>query len=296
MTMLLMSERKKVGRPSNADKFKAAMAHTSDAHLTDEQLLSLVNARFEEMHNSGMDVANGIIRGLIIAGAAGVGKTTTLQNLLSNVKEQRDADGLSFVFEFVSGTITPINLYMLAYRMRHKHCVLVFDDCDVFSNEASLDILKAILDTTDRRRVSWMSESKALKNGNGEDTSEVPRLFDFEGSVIFITNKNFQAEIEAGTKLSPHLAALESRCLYLDLKLHTVRAVVLWIRHVVTSKGVLQSKIGITAKQEMAVLNWVIDNKDKLRSLSIRTAEHAAKFLKSNSETWTTRAEMMLFK
>ena len=73
--------------------------------------------------------------------------------------------------------------------------------------------MKGALDTTKRRVISWRSE----KIFEAEDGEAIPSSFDFEGAVIFVTNKNFDREIMRSSKLTPHLEALISRSFYLDL-------------------------------------------------------------------------------
>jgi hypothetical protein len=77
--------------------------------------------------------------------------------------------------------------------------------------------LKAATDSTKGRKLQWLAETKMLD----EEGDRMPRFFDFEGSVIFITNYDFDEFIDRGHKLSPHFEALISRSHYLDLAMKT---------------------------------------------------------------------------
>jgi hypothetical protein len=50
-----------------------------------------------------------------------------------------------------------------------------------------------------------------------EEGERMPRFFDFEGSVIFITNYDFDEMLDRDHKLSPHFEALISRSHYFGL-------------------------------------------------------------------------------
>ncbi|NBR61845.1 MAG: hypothetical protein EBT86_09405, partial [Actinobacteria bacterium] len=88
--------------------------------------------------------------------------------------------------EVVKGSATPIGLYQTLYKYSDKNCVLVFDDCDsILLDDVSLNLLKGALDSGKKRKISWLSESAALRREG------IPDSFNFHGSVIFITNLKF---------------------------------------------------------------------------------------------------------
>ena len=153
----------------------------------------------------------------------------------------------------------------------------MFDDADaIFFDDVSLNLLKAVCDTTERRVVSWLSEGKLLD----EDTGElVPRSFVFEGSIIFISNYDFDAMIDRGHKLAPHLQAMVSRAHYLDLAMKTRRDYLVRIRQVV-AQGLL-SHLDIDAQVD--VLTFIEAYADSLRELSLRMALKIAAIRKTNS-------------
>ena len=113
--------------------------------------------------------------------------------------------------------------------MADKGKVVVFDDCDsIFSDELSLNILKAALDSKKKRTIHWNTDSYKLRNEG------VPDSFNFEASAIFVTNLKFD---KAKGKIREHLSALESRCHYMDLTIDSDREKMLRIKQITSLSG-----------------------------------------------------------
>jgi hypothetical protein len=129
----------------------------------------------------------------------------------------------------------------------------------------------------------------------GDDA--IPKEFIYRGSMIFLTNKDFQKYIDHGVgKYVPHMEAFMSRSLYLDLKMHTKRDVAWWIEHLTTRHRVLQLMGGISAEEEKMLVSWIMANKDNIRQLSLRTAINLGKVFKRNKSTWKKTAEILFIK
>ena len=85
------------------------------------------------------------------------------------------------------------------------------------------------------------------------------------------------------------MEALESRCHYLDLTIDTEREKVLRIKQIV-SDGMLETyEFEDGAKDEL--LNFIDDNKKKLRELSLRMVLKLADLRKSFPDRWEAVAE-----
>ena len=287
----------KRGRPSKKDALKKLTdlnpSEDLDYGLTDAQLLSDVQDRYHMMTKLGKGATSGAVRGMIVSGRPGVGKTFELERLLS---EKMAKSPNKFAFEHLKGTISPINLYKKLYDYGRSGNVLLIDDADdVFFDTTSLNLLKAALDSSTVRKIGWHTESNALK----EDGEQVyPTSFDYEGSVIFITNVDFQATIDNGKqkKIVPHLEALMSRSLYLDLKVHSLRALSVWVDYLVNTKNILVNGFGLTKIQQRSATNWMRDNAMGMRTFSIRDALKIAQMIKSDAKGWERSAEMLLLK
>jgi hypothetical protein len=183
--------------------------------------------------------------------------------------------------------MSAIGLYKKLYEYSDKKCILVFDDCDsVLLDDIALNILKAALDTSKKRTISWNTDSRSLI------AEGVPNSFEYKGGAIFITNINF-ANIKS-KKLQDHLAALESRCHYIDLTIHTERDKMLRIKQIV-GDGMLKD-YEFTAEQEAELVEFVDSNKKRLRELSLRTVLKAADLIKSFPAKWQRVAEVSLMR
>jgi hypothetical protein len=158
----------------------------------------------------------------------------------------------------------------------------VFDDCDsVLLDELSLNILKGALDSSKKRYIAWNTDSRLLRSEG------IPDRFEFKGAAIFITNIKF--EHVRSKKLKDHLDALESRCHYIDLQMDTQREKILRIKQVVNEAGMLDDH-DFSAVEKDEIVQFIDDNKDKLRELSLRMVLKIADLRKSFPKTWKAMA------
>jgi hypothetical protein len=286
----------KRGRPSKTAKLKKLTELTPsedlDHNRSDAQLLSDIQDRYNMMTKLGQGATTGAVRGVVVSGAPGVGKTYELERIL----QTKAAKSQRFHFEHLKGTISPINLYKKLYDYGSPGSVLLIDDADdVFFDATSLNLLKAALDSSSVRNIGWHTESAALKDG-GEQV--YPTSFNYEGSIIFITNVDFQSVVDDGKqkKIVPHLNALMSRSLYLDLKIHSLRALAVWVGYIVQTKDILVQQFGLTKAQQSEAVKWMRENATGMRSFSIRDALKIGQFMKTDPKRWTDAAEMLLLR
>jgi hypothetical protein len=230
--------------------------------MTDEEIELDIDSRFASLDLMTYGVVNGDFRSLIVSGNPGTGKTFTLESILD-----ASANTSKILFIPVRGYVRATGLYRLMWEARHKECVLLFDDADsIFQEEVALNLLKAGLDTTKRRHISWRSE----KNFEAEDGDNIPKEFDFNGAIIFVSNINFQREVARGNKIACHLEALMSRSYYLDLNLLSTRELIVRIKSVVNHSNIL-SGMKVNKKDSEVILDYLVTNKDKFRELSLRS-------------------------
>ncbi len=226
---------------------------------TDDEIEVDINGRFEALDEMIFGMCAGKFRSIIASGNPGIGKTYTAEYILEGAAHRSE-----ILFTSIRGYVKPTGLYKLLWESRHKNCVLMFDDADsVFDDEIGLNLLKGALDTTKRRTISWRSE----KSFEAEDGDAIPNSFDFEGAVVFITNKNFDHEIRRNSKLTPHLEALISRSFYLDLNLETPRELMVRIKSVVRKTDMLGA---LTKSQQNDIIQYMESNVTMLRELSLR--------------------------
>jgi hypothetical protein len=164
--------------------------------------------------------------------------------------------------------------------------VLVFDDADdAFLDETAIALLKAALDSTEKRIISYLTEGILID----EETAErLPKSFQFEGTVIFITNYDFDAMIERGSKLAPHLTALVSRAHYIDMAMKTKRDYLIRIRQVMRM-GLLK-KFNLDTQGEKDVMDFIETNMNQLRELSLRIAIKIGALRQKGDAKWYKRA------
>jgi hypothetical protein len=254
--------------------------------LVDENILAkTIEQRFTVMETLIDGVINKSIKSLIISGAPGIGKTYTVDKKLREATEKR---GLNV--SQLTGSATAIGLYLTLYDHRNSGDILVLDDLDsIFQDQEALNLLKGALDTGRTRTISWMSASKYLRE------NDIPNSFEFEGTVIFISNLDFDGQIERGSKLSPHLSALVNRCVYLDLGIHGNREVMIRIKQVIKNTSLLQD-LGLTKDYTDSIISWMDKHANDLRSLSIRTIIQLANFVRTNPLMWETIAETVMIR
>lgn len=257
---------------------------TDPQHESMQEINTRLRNTFAVLEKIGRGIVSGNIRAAIVSGAAGCGKTYTLERCLS----RGQSDGLIH-YQSVRGSMSAINLYKQLYECSAERNVLLIDDCDrIFLDIDALNILKAALDTSKTRRVHWNKESRVL------DSEDVPRNFEFNGAVVFVTNIDFTAEIDAEKVMTPHYKALMSRCMYVDLGIHSKREVLVRIGQVVFSDSFLQDN-DITREQSKEMMKWLTENMARVRVLSIRTILQLSTLVKTDPN-WRDMARVVMLK
>jgi hypothetical protein len=258
------------------------------AKETDQEILDRLAERFEILDEMTKAVKSGDVRAMIVSGPPGVGKSFGVEKVLQK-------DGLFDTlaekkpkFEVVKGAMSSIGLYSKLYEFSNKGNVVVFDDCDsILMEDLSLNILKGALDSSERRFISWNTDSRVLRSEG------IPDRFEFKGAAIFITNIKF--EHVKSKRLRDHLDALESRCHYIDLQMDTAREKILRIRQVVKDCNMLE-RFEFDKAVEQELVEFVATNQDKLRELSLRMVLKLADLRKSFPKSWQAMAKTTCMK
>lgn len=247
---------------------------------TDEEINARIAERFDILGELTEAAIIGDIRAMIVSGPAGLGKSYTVEQRLS----LWDPEELNHTI--IKGFVRATGLLKMLYKYRNFGQVIVFDDADsIFFDDVALNLLKAVCDTTEKRRVSWLSEGKLVDEETGVI---IPNRFDFDGTIIFISNIDFDDLIEKGHKLTPHLEALMSRALYIDLTMKTRRDYLIRIRQVV-DEGMLSD---LTEDERNDVLDFIEDHSTVLRELSLRIAVKLAGLRKQGAENFPRLARV----
>jgi len=251
---------------------------------TDEELDARIRKTYDSMELLVNSVANGITKSMVISGSAGIGKSYTVRKTLE--------ENVNSNFVFIKGFVKATGIFKLLWENRFEGQTIIFDDSDaVFECPIALNLLKAALELNKTRRIAWLSEKEFIS----EDGEQIPRYFDYEGTIIFLTNLDFSDMIARGNKLAPHLSALESRSIYLDMGIKTNRELLTRIKQVVDESSILSDR-GINKSEEIKLMSYLTDNVDRLKDLSLRTVEKLAALYLASPEKWIDLADAVMIR
>jgi hypothetical protein len=255
---------------------------TKAGEETDEEAIERIAARFSILDEMAEAVSTSKVRAMIVSGPPGIGKSYGVERALEKRSMFDDIAGSQRKFEVVKGAMSAIGLYKKLYEHSAKGHVVCFDDCDaVLYDDLALNLLKAALDTGKKRTLHWNTESRTLM------AEGMPNSFEFHGGVIFITNIKF--DNVKSKKLQDHLQALQSRCHYLDLTIDSMRDRMLRIRQIVGT-GMLE-KYAMGREAEDQLVQFIFDNKHKLREISLRMVLKIADLWKMAPDRYQHLAE-----
>ena len=256
------------------------------ADETDEEIRTRLDERFETIDMLSHASTRGQIRSLVISGPGGLGKSYTVERALAEYDPDKEQTVVA------KGFVKPTGLYLLLYRYRHAGNVVVLDDCDsIFRDEDAMNILKAALDTSRERILTWGSETRMVD----EDGEPIAREFEFKGTVIFLTNTDMDAEIAKGGRMAPHFEAFVSRSHYVECDMHSSRDYVVRIEQL-CERGMLINQKGLTQQQSDRVVSYIKEHQGQLRELTLRMALKLADLLKMDASRFEQMAKVSCHK
>lgn len=256
-----------------------------DPSETDEMIWAKLKSRFEVVRGMVEDVRDGRARGLIISGPGGVGKTEATDNVLT----EWDPEGHKHTVS--KGKVKATGLWRLLWKHRHEGHIVVFDDADsIWFEEDALNFLKVATDTLKKNKPRILTYGADYKMEDEEGT--IPTRFEFKGSVIFLSNLDFDTHIDKGTKFAPHMEAMMTRCHYIDLAMRTKRDYLVRI-FMVAQQGLFDD-FDLDDQGKKDVLNFIGKYAAHLRELSLRMALKIAGLRtgKSNAGDWEKVAKV----
>lgn len=186
------------------DPYKFSRTEVEFPLLTDIQRSSLIDidSKLEEFENiikkSASNYKECFCNGIIVNGQPGTGKTYNIMRWLDDLQEA----GKIYGYETYSGKISPVTLYKVLKETTEKRNILVLDDCDVFYNSESLNLLKAALNNT-KDKNDYKSRLVSYGTRGRVDS------FSFDSFLIMITNESFDRQDY--NELSDHMKAVLDR-------------------------------------------------------------------------------------
>ena len=240
-----------------------------------------INQRFQFVGDMVKMLADGDQASVIVTGPGGLGKT---YNVIKSLKDSGMTDvsllaefeigtriNLKKSFRIIKGYSSPKGLYRLLYE--NKDGVLVMDDCDsVLKDAVSVSILKAALDSYDKRIISWNADIR---------DEDLPRCFEFTGRVIFISNM-------------PSIAmdqAIISRSMAVDLSM-TAKQKVERMRYLIAQSDFMPDYTHVEKQDAIQFLDEICE---KAKELTLRSLIQVTKIRRSNPRgNWKALAEYVV--
>ena len=239
-----------------------------------------INTRFGFVEKLVNMVASGVQPSAVITGEGGLGKTYTVTKTLEangykDISDLADFEVGSIIntrkcFTFVKGYSTAKGLYRTLFE--NNKSIIVFDDCDaVLKDPVALNILKGALDSYGKRIISWNADMR---------DDDLPKSFNFEGRVIFISNMS-QDKIDQ---------AIRSRSMMIDLSMTTNQKIDR-MEHISKSEEFLPEYDKSVKSDALALIRAI---KDDCKEISLRTLIAVAKVRASNPTDYKDLATYML--
>lgn len=204
------------------------------------------------------------LHSLVLVGRGGTGKSHIVLNRIKRQSLERvhaEVDAESGQWVHIKGGLAPTELYKLLYRARRG--IVVFDDADsCWEDEIRTNILKAVLDTSDVRTVTWLSPRLAQEG--------YPTSFTFEGKVIFISNRTMDRIPEP----------ILTRAMLLNLDL-TNQELIERVR--VIADDLMPT---LTAEQREELLDFIEEHQHAFKSLSLRSFIKGAGIIAAGVPNW----------
>ena len=234
---------------------------------TDAEREDRIRARFALFDDVLRLVGQERIDSAIVYGAPGIGKSYVVERRLPHAV-------------IIRGAVSAVGLYETLFLNRHD--TIVFDDCDTLLWDLqSLNLLKAVLDTTGTRTVRWGKQNRVLED-KGIDSE-----FDFGGQVLVLTNVDFRAESNAQSKSAPHLRALLDRAYFIQLSTADPRDVLARARLLAREGDWLSRQ-----DEVMEVIDFVASEVDMWHFVSLRLIAQLIG-LRNGTENWRDLARML---
>lgn len=228
---------------------------------------------------------NSAQRGLLISGDAGTGKSHYVKQAFINTKSTNRVDYNK------SKSFTAAAFYAKLWENRKKGDLVVFDDCSLESMPSAdfrklTDFLKGGLELEKGKKM--IGYEAATKNQLFKDLG-VPREFDFQGSIIWITNTRFD---KLAKKFGDHWDAIEGRFIPVSVFL-TKEEKYMYTMYLIEELDILgkncQAKDkGYSKKIIESTVEFLSDSYSDFKEITPRVAIKVADTMSEYPDMWET--------
>ena len=217
--------------------------------------------KFQMVERYTQMIVDGHINALIVYGPPGSGKSHTITSMLDSLKAKY------YLFKgSIKGTY---ELAKTLYKYRDDE-ILVFDDFDaVFKRKDSVNLLKAALEDTAVRQITYIDTKKVGKR------EKVPENFKFTSGVIVITNE---------LRIDP---AIKSRSVSIQINLSPKDM----INRIESNLKNYMPELPMNLKME--VLTWMQKNSKEFRRIDFRQYKFVVSARIANPKDWQKWAVVM---
>lgn len=239
---------------------------------TDAQKFQVIERFFDEI---GRRVEDAITeqKHLILWGEPGSSKSSIVKNVIKGFPS----------VQVHKNKVSPVQLFEILYNNRAKGQVLVLDDCDSwFDDKDCHSTLMAATDSDPEAMVHWNSNSDLLKRKG------IPASFQFQGTVIVVTNKLMIERAESikpqDIKINQIVSRMNSFCVNMPDNTWNMLTIKLWHQH-----NLIQcfGEHNMTADEQADIINFLDENKDSIKRLSFRTVAQCCKTMRSRgADDW----------
>ena len=237
------------------------------------QRYKTIKSRYSTFEVMAENVARGLFPSLIVSGPPGLGKSHTIKKVVEKLGLEEEGK-----VSHIAGTIRGPGLYMQLYEQREGGLIVLDDSDDIFRDETALNLLKAVLDSKDKRIVSYH------KLANFLEKNDLPTSFEFKGSIIFCTNIDMEMEMNKQNILSAHFRALIDRSLYLHLAMRNQFDYFVRVNQVIEDGLFATLELEKTAIKE--VIKFIKENIEDFYILSLRLVYYIGVMRKTRPDTW----------
>jgi hypothetical protein len=225
-------------------------------------------------------------KGIIISGDAGTGKSHYAKQAFI------DTNTTHRVSYNKSKSFTAAAFYVKLFLHRHPGDVVVFDDCQLehLTGKDFKEVVTMLLGATEmtkgERILGWERASmNQLMRDNNVDSE-----FDFQGSIIWITNSSFKF---LAKKMGSHWEAIQSRFIQIPVYLNEQEKL-LYTLYLLEEIGMLEgdkceTKEGGFSKEIIKeTIKYIRNNYKYMPNVTARVAAKIADMMEEFPEEWET--------